>query len=136
MKHISIVNDIKNMSSPNAVNSRGRKLCPITFDVLTTNNTINIDGVLYSTKGFSKWVCSELARDYDRLVALCEMSYLFQEKTFFVKYLHIRSPMTNLPYDIPTLTIIYDVFLWKYYVLPIYCIYDFIKKYKGSEIQI
>ena len=133
MKHISIVNDIKNVSSPNAVNSRGRKLCPITFDVLTTNNTINIDDVLYSTKGFSKWVCSELARDYDRLVALCEMSYLFKEKTFFVKYLHIRSPMTNLPYNVSTITIIYNIFISQYYREPIYCVYDFIKKHKGIE---
>ncbi len=133
MKHISIVNDIKNVSSPNAVNSRGRKLCPITFDVLTTNNTINIDDVLYSTKGFSKWVCSELARDYDRLVALCEMSYLFKEKTFFVKYLHIRSPMTNLPYNVSTISIIYNIFISQYYREPIYCVYDFIKKHKGIE---
>ena len=133
MKHISIVNDIKNVSSPNAVNSRGRKLCPITFDVLTTNNTINIDDVLYSTKGFSKWVCSELDRDYDRLVALCEISYLFKEKTFFVKYLHIRSPMTNLPYNVSTITIIYNIFISQYYREPIYCVYDFIKKHKGIE---
>ena len=133
MKHISIVNDIKNASSPNAVNARGKKLCPITFDILTTNNTINIDDVLYSTKGFSKWVYSELARDYDRLVALCEMSYLFQEKTFFVKYLHIRSPMTNLPYNISTLARIYNIFISQYYREPIYCVYDFIKKHKGIE---
>jgi hypothetical protein len=133
MKHISIVNDIKNASSPNAVNARGKKLCPITFDILTTNNTINIDDVLYSTKGFSKWVYSELARDYDRLVALCEMSYLFQEKTFFVKYLHIRSPMTNLPYNISTLALIYNIFISQYYREPIYCVYDFIKKHKGIE---
>jgi hypothetical protein len=133
MKHIAIVNDIKNVSSPNAVNARGRKLCPITFDILTSNNTINIDDVLYSTKGFLKWVRSELDRDYKRLVALCEMSYLFKEKPFFVKYVSIRSPMTNLPYNVHIVSIIFDIFVWQYYVLPINCVYDFIKKHKDIE---
>ena len=128
MKHISIINDIKNTSSPNAVNERGRKLCPITFDILTCNNIINIDGVFYSIKGFSQWISRELDKDYERLVMLSELSELFKEKAFFIKFIRIRSPMTNLPYDIPTITIIYDVFLWKYYVTPIYCIYDFIIK--------
>jgi hypothetical protein len=128
MKHISIVNDIKSLCSPNAVNARGRKLCPITFDILTCNNTINIDEVLYSTKGFSKWVCSELESDYDRLVDLCELSDLFQEKMYFIRYIRIRSPMTNLPYDISTIMLIYDIFICQYYREPIYCVYDFIKK--------
>jgi hypothetical protein len=133
MRHISLVNDIKNQSSPNAVNERGRKLCPITFDILTCNNTINIDGVLYSTKGFAKWVRSELERDYDRLLILCNFSELFKEKAFFIKFLRIRSPMTNLQYDISTTAMIYDLFLWQYYRAPIFCVYDFIIKYKEID---
>ena len=134
MKYISIVNDIKSICSPNAVNARGRKLCPITFDILTSNNTINIDGVLYTTKGFSQWVCSELVSDYDRLVDLCELSDLFQEKMYFIKYIHIRSPMTNLPYDISTILLIYNIFICQYYREPIYCVYAFIKKHKATEL--
>lgn len=128
MKHISIINDIKNTSSPNVINKRGRKLCPITFDILTCNNTINIDNVLYSTKGFSKWVRAELEKDYDRLKLLCEISELLKEKSGFIKFLHIRSPMTNLIYDISTTTLIYDIFLKQYYVAPIHCVYTFITK--------
>jgi hypothetical protein len=129
MRHISLVNDIKHMISPNAVNARGRKLCPITFDILTCNNTINIDNVLYSSKGFSNWVRSELENDYDRLVLLSGLSELCKEKAFFLKFVRIRSPMTNLPYDIYTLSIIYDIFLWQYYVAPIHCVYSFITKH-------
>uniref|UniRef100_A0A6C0JXG0 Uncharacterized protein n=1 Tax=viral metagenome TaxID=1070528 RepID=A0A6C0JXG0_9ZZZZ len=129
MRHISLVNDIKHLRSPNAVNVRGRKLCPITFDILTCNNTIHIDGVLYSIKGFSQWIRSELDKDYDRLCGLCKLSELFKEKSFFIKFMHIRSPMTNTLYDISTLTVIYDVFILQYYVAPIHCVYDFITKY-------
>jgi hypothetical protein len=130
MRNISLVNDIKGLSSPNAVNARGRKLCPITFDILTCNNTINVDGVLYSTKGFSRWVRSELEKDYDRLKTLCDLSELFKEKSFFIKFLRIRSPMTNLPYDISVISTICNVFIWQYYKEPISCMYDFIIKYK------
>lgn len=130
MRHISLINDIKGISSPNAVNERGRKLCPITFDILTCNNTINIDNVLYSSKGFAKWVRSELESDYDRLLMLCDCSELFKEKAFFMKFLCIRSPMTNLKYDISTTTLIYDLFLWQYYIAPIHCVYTFITKHK------
>jgi len=135
MRYISLVNDIKQLRSPNAVNSRGRKLCPITFDILTCNNTINIDGVLYSTKGFSKWVRSELDKDYDRLLMINGLSELCKERAFFLKFVRIRSPMTNLPYDIYTLSIIYDVFLWQYYVAPIQCVYAFISKDIPKEIE-
>lgn len=128
MRSISLVNDIKHISSPNAVNERGRKLCPITFDILTCNNTILVDNVLYSSKGFAKWVRSELENDYDRLLMLCDFSELFKEKAFFMKFLRIRSPMTNLKYDISTTTLIYDLFLWQYYIAPIHCVYTFITK--------
>lgn len=128
MRHISLVNDIKCLSSPNAVNERGRKLCPITFDILTCNNTINVDNVLYSTKGFSQWVRSELENDYARLLMLCDFSELSKEKSFFMKFLRIRSPMTNLQYDISTTAMIYDLFLWQYYIAPIHCVYTFIIK--------
>uniref|UniRef100_A0A6C0HGV3 Uncharacterized protein n=1 Tax=viral metagenome TaxID=1070528 RepID=A0A6C0HGV3_9ZZZZ len=134
MRYISLVNDIKNVRSPNSVNSRGRKLCPITFDILTCNNTINIDNVLYSTKGFAKWVHSELEKDYDRLTTFCDLSELFKDKSFFVKFIRIRSPMTNLQYDLPTIAIICDIFIWQYYRAPIYCVYDFITKHKEIDV--
>ena len=81
--YISLVNDIKNTSSPNAVNDKGRKLCPITHDILTLDNTINIDGVLYSSSGFVKWVRTELKKDYENLVKLCNKSSVFENKYDF-----------------------------------------------------
>jgi hypothetical protein len=134
MRNISLVNDIKGLSSPNAVNARGRKLCPITFDILTCNNTINVDGVLYSTKGFSRWVRNELENDYDRLKMLCDLSELFKEKSVFIKFLRIRSPMTNLQYELSTTTLIYDLFLWQYYMAPIHCVYTFTTKHKEIDL--
>jgi hypothetical protein len=130
MRNISLVNDIKNTCSPNAVNARGRKLCPITFDILTCNNTINIDGVLYSTKGFSQWVRSELEKDYARLEITRQRCDLLKEKSFFIKFLHIRSPMTNQSYELSVISTICNVFIWQYYKEPISCVYDFIIKYK------
>ena len=134
MTYISLVNDIKSTSSPNAVNARGRKLCPITFDILTSNNTINIDGVLYSTKGFARWVRSNLEKDYDRLMTICNLSERFKEKSFFVKFVRIRSPMTNEQYELSTTTSICHIFIWQYYREPIWCIYDFIIKYKEIDL--
>jgi hypothetical protein len=135
MRHISIVNDIKQLCSPNATNARGRKLCPITFDILTCNNSIHIDGVLYSIKGFAQWVRSELDKDYDRLVMINGLSELCKERAFFTKFLRIRSPMTNLQYDRSIIETIYDVFIWQYYIAPIQCVYAFISKNIHKELD-
>ena len=129
MRDISIINDIKNTSSPNSVNSRGRKLCPITFDILTCNNSIKIENVIYSNKGFANWIRSELNTDYDRLYALCNVSEtIYTKKNNFMQHMRIRSPMTNLYYDIPTISIIYNVFIDEYHIAPLNCVYNFITK--------
>jgi len=127
MKHISITNDIKHTRSPNSVNERGRKLCPITFTILTCNNSIQIDDVLYSTKGFAEWVSTELERDYNYFLEITER---FGNNIHMLQYIKIRSPMTNLPYDLSNITNIYNIFIFQYKKLSIDCVYDFIMKYK------
>jgi len=127
MKHISITNDIKHTRSPNAVNERGRKLCPITFTILTCNNSIQIDDVLYSTKGFAEWVSTELEREYNYFLEITET---FGNNVHILQYIKIRSPMTNLPYDTYNIMNIYNIFIFQYNKLPIDCVYDFIMKYK------
>lgn len=124
--NISLINDIKNTCSPNAVNDKGRKLCPITLDILTCDNTINLDGVLYSSYGFVKWVRTELAKEYRNLEELCKESSLFTEKSVFLQFVNIRSPITNVVYDIDNISRIFEVFVWKCFSNPIECVYDFI----------
>jgi hypothetical protein len=134
MQFISIPNDIRNTTCPNAVNERGRKICPITMTTITQNNSILIDGVLYNTKGFKLWVKSELERDYDRLCSLCAIpkhtvpteDTLLMNKAKFVRELRIRSPMTNAYYNAKTASTIYDVFVDLCGVWPIYCVYVFV----------
>ena len=133
MENICVINDIKNTSSPNAVNARGRKICPITLDILTCNNTINIDGVLYSAKGFSNWVRSELERDYCKLSDLCASTDLLKDKSVFVKIINIRSPMTNLKYSIHTVKFIYELFISDCFTEPIDCVYNFINKHNPTQ---
>ena len=134
MQFISLTNDIRNTICPNAVNERGRKLCPITMTTITPNNSILIDGVLYNTKGFKLWVKSELERDYERLCSLCAIpkntvpteDSLLTNKAKFVMAMRIRSPMTNVYYNAKTASTIYDVFIDLYGVWPIYCVYEFV----------
>ena len=122
----AIINDIKNTSSPNMVNDRGRKLCPITFDILTANNSIIIENVIYSMKGFSNWVRTELEKNYNKLCYIdTQLSY--HNNTFFT-HVQIRSPITNLYYDPILVGHIYNIFIAKYDKQPIECIYDFIRR--------
>jgi hypothetical protein len=126
MNHIFIINDIKNTSSSNVVNERGRKLCPITFDILTSNNSIIIENVIYSMKGFSNWIRTELEKNYNKLCYIdTQLSY--NNNTFFT-HLQIRSPITNLYYDSILVSHIYNIFIAKYDKQPIECIYDFIRR--------
>jgi len=125
--NISLVNDIRNTSSPNGVNERGRKLCPITMNIVTHNNSVIIDGVIYTTKGFALWVKKELETDYNRLTNICNISeQVHNEKQLFVKYIRIRSPMNNTYYGLSTISTIYKIFVDKYYKYPLTCVYDFI----------
>ena len=127
VSYLSIINNMRYTSSPNAINKRGRKLCPITMDILTCNNSIIIEGVIYSTKGFSEWVRRELEMGYDRLVAECNVSEIVKRrKAIFIQYLQIRSPMTNLYYGLSTVSDIYDIFINKCNIPPMTCVYNFI----------
>ncbi len=127
--NISIINDIKNTSSPNAVNERGRKLCPITHDIVTCNNSIKIENVIYTTKGFCKWVKRELEQDYERLCKICDYyQEINMQKFQFIDFMHIRSPMTNLYYDKNTTEMIYNIFIHTYDKTNIHSVYEFITK--------
>ena len=126
---ISIINDIKNTSSPNAINERGRKLCPITHDIVTCNNSIKIENVIYTTKGLCKWVKRELEQDYERLYEICGCNKEINiRKSLFVDCIRIRSPMTNLYYDKTTTEMIYNIFIHTYDNTNINSVYKFINE--------
>ena len=120
---IQLMNEIRTESCPNNTDSRGRKLCPITMDFLTINNTIKIDGVLYSYYGMCRWIKQEL-NSPKNIIIINDVILLLGTLThpyscsvermnsgeFSILFV-IRSPFTNEPYSNNTKKQIYDIFI-------------------------
>ena len=120
---IQLMNEMRTESCPNNTDFRGRKLCPITMDCLTINNSIKIEGVLYSYYGMCRWIKQELnsskniliIEDIIPLLAILTPPYLcsiermssFEFAILFI----IRSPFTNEPYSNTIKTQLYDIFI-------------------------
>lgn len=104
---IQLMNDMTRESCPNNTDNRGRKLCPITMDILTINNTIKIEGVLYSYSGLCRWIKQEINSPKNMIIIeevipllsilttpyLCSIERMssFEFAILFI----IRSPFTN-----------------------------------------
>lgn len=120
---IQLINDVSAESCPNNTNSRGRKLCPITMDILTVNNTIKIEGVLYSYYGMCRWIKQELNSPKnimmidDIIPLLCYISTPYNcsiERMSSIEFailFIIRSPFTNESYTNPIKMQLYDIFI-------------------------
>ncbi len=120
---IELINDMSSETCPNNVNNRGRKLCPITMDVLTINNTIKIEGVLYSYYGMQRWIKQEL-NSPKNMIMICEIIPLLRYTSIpymcsiermssieFTVLFIVRSPFTNEPYSNEIKTQLYNVFI-------------------------
>jgi hypothetical protein len=120
---IQLINDMTRESCPNNTDNRGRKLCPITMDILTVNNTIKIEGVLYSYNGMCRWIKQELNSPInimmiDDIIPLLQSSstpYIccidkMSSIEFAVLFI-IRSPYTNEPYSNEMKVQLYDIFI-------------------------
>ena len=120
---IELINDMTRESCPNNTDNRGRKLCPITMDILTINNTIKIEGVLYSYTGLCRWMKQELnspknmiiIEDIIPLLSILTPPYLccierMSSIEFAVLFI-IRSPFTNELYTPIIKSQLYDIFI-------------------------
>ena len=129
MYHISIINDFKQENTINIKNERGRYLCPITYDILTKDNTIKIENVLYSAKGLMEWTRQSIFDQYDDIIEVYEMNkYDTDIKTIILNQIQIRSPITNNNFEKSVIFMLYNLFIYKSDKHFIHAIYSFIMK--------
>jgi hypothetical protein len=120
---IQLINNITTESCPNNKDNRGRKLCPITMDILNTNNTIKIEGVLYCYNGMCRWIKQELnspkniiiIEDIIPLLGNLSRPYICSIERMssieFAVLFIIRSPFTNEPYSNDVKIQLYNIFI-------------------------
>jgi len=123
-----LINNIKEEITPNAKNNQGKKLCIITHDILTTNNTIKIEGVLYSMRGLRDWLKTEVKKRFmviisDLLYDLDGIPITLSNDTIngvnydnimqvdFIRLFNVRSPYTNLYYNNQIKARLFEVFI-------------------------
>lgn len=120
---IHLIDNISVESCPNNTNNKGRKLCPITMDVLSINNSIKIDSVLYTYYGLCRWIKQELNNNKNLYIIhdiipllsttsepyICNIEQLTSSE--FAILFTIRSPFTNLPYSPIIKKQLYDIFI-------------------------
>lgn len=80
-----------NENTTNNKNKRGRKICPITYVELNTDNTVKIGNTLFSSNGLISilksqyWYCDYIVND--------------KYYNFNIKWImKVKNPMTNLPF--------------------------------------
>ena len=120
---IQLMNDIRTTTCPNNTDNRGKKLCPITMDSLTINNSIKIEGVLYSYNGMCRWMKQELNSSQNLCMIeeviplLCTLTSPYtcsierMKSSEFAILFIIRSPFTNKPYSNNIKMQLYDIFI-------------------------
>ena len=120
---IQLMNDIRTTSCPNNSDNRGKKLCPITMDKLTINNSIKIEGVLYSYSGLCRWIKQELNSSKNMAIIeevipvlristppyICSIERMSSIE-FAILFI-IRSPFTNELYTPIIKSQLYDIFI-------------------------
>jgi hypothetical protein len=144
MNH-EIINNINSENTANSKNKQGKKLCIITHEILTSNNSIKIEGVLYSMRGMREWVKTEVKHKFLDILALIayDMSdnpyYFYDDKGIaidydniskidFVRIFDIRSPYTNMDYDTIVKDDLFEFFIKNNLGYNKNSIYEFIKK--------
>ena len=89
--HPQLITDLK-IDTTNDKSARGRKICPITFDELTIDNSIIIGKTLYTTYGMRSflqshddiWLTLNTYPDY------CDISLIMQ----------LKNPTTNVSFTV------------------------------------
>jgi len=75
--------------STNVKNERGRKLCPISYNILTPENSVKINKTFYSTKGLYSYLLST--------GHFSNRQYGFTEHYYILR--HLKDPMTNVCFE-------------------------------------
>jgi hypothetical protein len=102
--HPQLITDL-NIDTTNDKSTRGRKICPITFDELTMDNAIIIGKTLYTTYGLRSFLQSHA----DVWLALnahpiyCNISLLMQ----------LKNPTTNVSFTVSEACAISEIILNK-----------------------
>jgi len=123
---IEIITNLSVENTPNNKTENGRKICPITMQILTTNNSIKIEGVLYSMVGIRMWLKMQIKNRIRHLESVrcpcCNSD--FNKKTNinfnnisienFVNNFIIKSPCTNLPYNKETTKRLFEIYIENY----------------------
>jgi len=123
---IEIINNLSVENTPNNKTENGRKICPITMQILTTNNSIKIEGVLYSMVGIRMWLKMQIKnriRELDLFRCPCCNSNFNKKLNInfnnisvenFVNNFEIKSPYTNLSYNRETTKRLFEIYVENY----------------------
>ena len=121
---IEIINNLSLENTPNNKTENGRKICPITMQILTTNNSIKIEGVLYSMVGIRMWLKMQIKNRIRELELFrcstphcsCNSYFNFNKISIenFVNNFEIKSPYTNLSYNRETTKRLFEIYLQNY----------------------
>lgn len=102
--HPQLITDL-NMYTTNDKSARGRKICPITFDELTTDNAIIIGKTIYSTRGIRQLLQShnEIWIGLNAYPRYCDITLIMQ----------LKNPMTNENFTVADACAISEIILNK-----------------------
>jgi hypothetical protein len=84
--HVELYDNFTKQTANN-VNSRGRKICPITFRELNTDNTIELGNVLFSTNGILT-----MLKQKEWYPLINDQYYYFNSNLL----MEIKNPVTNV----------------------------------------
>jgi hypothetical protein len=124
---IEIINNLHIENTPNNKNEYGKKICPITMQVLTCNNSIKIDGILYSMNGIKMWFKTQVKKQLSEIQCKCCKKYITYVSGHYSKYdvenisiedfvtiFEIKSPYTNLPYSNEIKRKLFEIYIENY----------------------
>ena len=124
---IEIINNLHIENTPNNKNEYGKKICPVTMQVLTCNNSIKIDGVLYSMNGIKLWFKTQIKKQLSEFQCRCCKNYITYINGHYLKYdadnisvedfvtiFEIKSPYTNLPYSNGIKRKLFEIYIENY----------------------
>ena len=102
--HPQLINDL-NFDTTNDKSARGRKICPITFDELNTDNAIIIGKTIYSTRGMRSFLKSheEIWLGLNAYPNCCDIALI----------MYLKDPMTNVSFTVTDACAISEIILNK-----------------------
>jgi hypothetical protein len=102
--HPQLITDL-NIYTTNDKSARGRKICPITFNELTTDNSIIIGKTIYSTYGMRSFLQSqhEIWIGLNAYPRSCDIALI----------MHLKNPTTNENFTVSEACAISEIILNK-----------------------